>query len=109
MPGLSRRKVLIGAGAIAAAAAATPILSACQPTPKTGGSGKVVVMTDPHEFNADHRKTLESATKLKMEVVKSDLTTLYATWAGCNSPDIFRVQSSWAPQYISRTMLKYFQ
>ena len=109
MPGLSRRKVLIGAGAIAAAVAATPILSACQPTPKTGGSGKVVVMTDPNEFNDDDRKTLESATKLKIEVVKSDLTTLYAMWAAGNSPDIFRVQAAGVPQYISRKMLKDLQ
>src|SRR5207247_1759208 len=51
MSGISRRKVLIGAGALAAAAAASPILAACQPS-KTG-SGKVVVMTDPNEFNDD--------------------------------------------------------
>jgi len=110
MPGLSRRKVLIGAGALAAAAAATPILSACQPSPpKTGGSGKVVVMTDPNEFNDDDRKTLESATKLKIEVVKSDLTTLYAMWAAGNPPDLFRVQAAGVPQYISRKMVKNLQ
>jgi multiple sugar transport system substrate-binding protein len=110
MPGLSRRKVLIGAGALAAAAAATPILSACQPSPpKTGGSGKVVVMTDPNEFNEDDRKTLEAATKLKIEVVASNLTTLYAMWAAGNPPDVFRVQAAGVPQYISRKMVKNLQ
>src|SRR5205814_2309070 len=73
MSGISRRKVLIGAGALAATAAAAPILAACQPS-KTAGSGKVVVMTDPNEFNDDDRKTLETATKLKIEVVATDLT-----------------------------------
>src|SRR5438094_6118439 len=107
MSGISRRKVLIGAGALGAAAAASAILAACQPS-KTG-SGKVVVMTDPNEFNDDDRKTLESATKLKIEVVKSDLTTLYAMWAAGNSPDIFRVQAAGVPQYISRKMLKDLQ
>jgi len=109
-PRATRRQVLIGAGALAAAAAAAPILAACQPaTQKTGGSGKVVVMTDPNEFSDDDRKTLEDATKLKIEVVKSDLTTLYAMWAAGNPPDIFRVQAAGLPQYISRKMVKSLQ
>src|SRR5713226_5199687 len=107
MSGISRRKVLIGAGAIAATAAAAPILAAC--TTKTGGSGKVVVMTDPNEFNDDDRKTLEAATKLKIEVVASNLTTLYAMWAAGNPPDVFRVQAAGVPQYISRKMVKDLQ
>src|SRR3989441_7615877 len=109
MSGISRRKVLIGAGAIAATAAAAPILAACQTAPKTGGSGKVVVMTDPNEFNDDDRKTLETATKLKIEVVPSDLTTLYAMYAAGNPPDLFRVQAAGVPQYISRKMVKNLQ
>ena len=109
MPGTTRRKMLIGAGALAATAAAAPILAACQPTPKTGGSGKVVVMTDPNEFNDDDRKTLETATKLKIEVVASNLTTLYAMWAAGNPPDVFRVQAAGVPQYISRKMVKNLQ
>jgi multiple sugar transport system substrate-binding protein len=109
MSGISRRKVLIGAGAIAATAAAAPILAACQPTPKTGGSGKVVVMTDPNEFSEDDRKTLEAATKLKIEIVPSNLTTLYAMWAAGNPPDVFRVQAAGVPQYISRKMVKNLQ
>ncbi|TME32474.1 MAG: hypothetical protein E6I66_05255, partial [Chloroflexi bacterium] len=109
MSGISRRKVLIGAGAIAATAAAAPILAACQPAGKTGGSGKVVVMTDPNEFNDDDRKTLEAATKLKIEVVASNLTTLYAMFAAGNPPDVFRVQAAGVPQYISRKMVKNLQ
>src|SRR5947199_368124 len=108
MSGISRRKVLIGAGALAATAAAAPILAACQPS-KTAGSGKVVVMTDPNEFNDDDRKTLETATKLKIEVVASNLTTLYAMFAAGNPPDVFRVQAAGVPQYISRKMLKDLQ
>src|SRR5881296_3002233 len=107
MSGISRRKMLIGAGALAAAAAASPILAACQPS-KTG-SGKVVVMTDPNEFNDDDRKTLETATKLKIEVVASNLTTLYAMFAAGNPPDVFRVQAAGVPQYISRKMVKNLQ
>src|SRR5881628_3381364 len=107
MSGISRRKVLIGAGALAAATAASPILAACQPS-KTG-SGKVVVMTDPNEFNDDDRKTLETATKLKIEVVASNLTTLYAMFAAGNPPDVFRVQAAGVPQYISRKMVKNLQ
>src|SRR2546428_10793631 len=95
MSGISRRKVLIGAGALAAAAAASPILAACQPS-KTG-SGKVVVMTDPNEFNDDDRKTLETATKLKIEVVASNLTTLYAMFAAGDPPDGVRGQAAAAP------------
>src|SRR5205814_5046190 len=108
MSGISRRKVLIGAGALAATAAAAPILAACQPS-KTAGSGKVVVMTDPNEFNDDDRKTLETATKLKIEVVASNLTTLYAMFAAGNPPDVFRVQAAGVPQYISRKMVKNLQ
>src|SRR5438309_9045936 len=108
MPGTTRREVLIGAGALAAAAFAAPILAACQPA-KTGGSGKVVVMTDPNEFNDDDRKILEAATKLKIEVVASNLTTLYAMWAAGNPPDLFRVQAAGVPQYISRKMVKNLQ
>src|SRR5213594_4414583 len=84
MPGTTRRNVLIRAGALAATAVAAPILAACQPAAKTGGSGKVVVMTDPNEFNDDDRKTLEAATKLKIEVVASNLTTLYAMFAAAS-------------------------
>src|SRR6266487_416752 len=109
MSGISRRKVLIGAGALAATAAAAPILAACQPTTKTGGSGKVVVMTDPNEFNDDDRKTLEAATKLKIEVVASNLTTLYAMWAAGNPPDVFRVQAAGVQQYISPKIVKLSQ
>jgi len=109
-PRATRRQVLIGAGALVAASAAAPILAACQAsTPKTGGSGKVVVMTDPNEFSDDDRKILEDATKLKIEVVKSDLTTLYAMWAAGNPPDVFRVQAAGLPQYISRKMVKNLQ
>src|SRR5436309_14330051 len=108
MSGISRRKVLIGAGALAATAAAAPILAACQPAAKTG-SGKVVVMTDPNEFNDDDRKTLEAATKLKIEVVASNLTTLYAMFAAGNPPDVFRVPAAGVPQYISRRMVKNLQ
>src|SRR2546428_3856895 len=89
MSGIPRRRVLIGAGAIAATAAAAPILAACQPTAKTGGSGKGVVMTDPNEFNDDDRKKLEGATKLKNEIVKSDLTTPYAMFAAGEPPPRF--------------------
>src|SRR5205814_8904649 len=102
MSGISRRKVLIGAGALAATAAAAPILAACQPS-KTAGSGKVVVMTDPNEFNDDDRKTLETATKLKIEVVASNLTTLYAMFDGANPPGVVRVEEPGSPQYIART------
>src|SRR5438067_13456948 len=108
MSGISRRKVLIGAGALAATAAAAPILAARQPS-KTTGSGKVVVMTGPNEFNDDDRKTLETATKLKIEVVASNLTTLYAMFAAGNPPDVFRVQAAGVPQYISRKMVKNLQ
>src|SRR5438876_9339505 len=108
MSGISRRKVLIGAGALAATAAAAPMLAACQHS-KTTGSGKVVVMTDPNEFNDDDRKTLETATKLKIEVVASNLTTLYARVAAGNRPDGFRVQAADVPQYISRRMVKNLQ
>src|SRR5437660_9166213 len=92
MSGISRRKVLIGAGALAATAAAAPILAACQPS-KTAGSGKVVVMTDPNEFNDDDRKTLETATKLKIEVVASNLTTLYAMFAARSEEHTSELQS----------------
>src|SRR5438046_10337142 len=107
MSGISRRKVLIGAGALAAAAAASPILAACQPS-KTR-SGKVVVMTDPNEFNDKDVATLQDATKLKIEVVASNLTTLYAMFASGNPPDVFRVQAAGVPQYISRKMVKNLQ
>src|SRR5438094_549201 len=43
MSGISRRKVLIGAGALAATAAAAPILAACQPS-KTAGKGDLYGM-----------------------------------------------------------------
>src|SRR6059036_1383837 len=109
MPGTTRRNVLIRAGALAATAVAAPILAACQPAAKTGGSGKVVVMTDPNEFNDDDRKTLEAATKLKIEVVASNLTTLYAMWAAENPPEVFRVHAAGVPQYISRKMVKNLQ
>ena len=66
-------------------------------------------MTDPNEFSDDDRKTLENATKLKIEVVKSDLTTLYAMFAAGNPPDVFRVQAAGLPQYISRKMVKNLQ
>jgi multiple sugar transport system substrate-binding protein len=110
MPGTTRRRVLIGAGALAATAAAAPVLAACQPTatPK-GGSGKVVVMTDPNEFNDKDVATLQDATKLKIEVVPSNLTTLYAMYAAGNPPDVFRVQAAGIPQYISRKMIKNLQ
>src|SRR5438128_7293115 len=109
MSGISRRKVLIGAGALAATAAAAPILAACQLAGKTGGSGKVVVMTDPNEFNDDDRKTLEAGTNPEIEVVGSNLTTLYAMFAAGNPPDVFRVQAAGVPQYISRKMVKNLQ
>jgi multiple sugar transport system substrate-binding protein len=105
----TRRQVLIGAGALAAATAAAPILAACQPSTQKAGNGKVVVMTDPNEFSDDDRKTLEGATKLQIEVVSSDLTRLYAMWAAGNPPDIFRVQAAGIPQYISRKMVKDLQ
>jgi multiple sugar transport system substrate-binding protein len=107
----TRRQLLKGAGVLAAAAAAAPILSACQQTPTTpkSGSGKVVVMTDPNEFNDNDRKTLEDATKLKIEIVASDLTRLYAMYAAGNPPDVFRVQAAGVPQYISRKMIKNLQ
>src|SRR5213592_492772 len=107
----TRRQLLKGAGVLAAAAAAAPILAACQQTPTTpkGGSGKVVVMTDPNEFNDNDRKTLEDATKLKIEIVASDLTRLYAMYAAGNPPDVFRVQAAGVPQYISRKMIKNLQ
>jgi len=107
----TRRQLLKGAGVLAAAAAAAPILSACQPSPTTpkSGSGKVVVMTDPNEFNDNDRKTLEDATKLKIEIVASDLTRLYAMYAAGNPPDVFRVQAAGVPQYISRKMVKNLQ
>src|SRR2546428_12811526 len=105
MPGPTRRKLLIGAGALAAAAVAAPVLAACQPS-KTGGSGKVVVMTDPNEFSDKDVATLQDATKLKIEVVASNLTTLYAMWAAGNPPDGVRVQAAGVPQYISRKMEK---
>jgi multiple sugar transport system substrate-binding protein len=109
MPGTTRRKVLIGAGALAASAAAAPILAACQQATKTAGSGKVVVMTDPNEFNDKDVATLQDATKLKIEVVPSNLTTLYAMYAAGNPPDVFRVQAAGIPQYISRKMVKNLQ
>ncbi len=107
----TRRQLLKGVGVLAAAAAAAPILSACQQTPTTPkpGSGKVVVMTDPNEFNDNDRKTLEDATKLKIEIVASDLTRLYAMYAAGNPPDVFRVQAAGVPQYISRKMIKNLQ
>src|SRR5437879_12377361 len=66
-------------------------------------------MTDPNNFSHDDRKTLQNATKLKIEVVKSDLTTLYAMFAAGNPPDVFRVQAAGLPQYISRKMVKNLQ
>src|SRR6266540_4295127 len=106
----TRRQLLKGAGAVAAAAAAAPVFAACQQTatPKSG-SGKVVVMTDPNEFNDNDKKTLEDATKLKIEIVPSDLTRLYAMYAAGNPPDVFRVQAAGVPQYISRKMVKNLQ
>src|SRR3989442_1687132 len=62
MPGTTRRKVLIGAGALAAAAVASPVLAAGQPS-KTGVSGKAVVMTDPNGFNDKDVPTLQDAGK----------------------------------------------
>src|SRR5947207_15680707 len=108
MSGISRRKVLIGAGALAATAAAAPILAACQPS-KTAGSGKVVVMTDPNEFNDDDRKPPETATKLKIEVVASNLTTLYAMFAAGKPPDVLRVQAAAVRQSISPKWAKTIQ
>src|SRR4029434_1721357 len=98
----TRRQLLKGAGAVAATAAAAPVLAACQQTSTPKGSGKVVVMTDPNEFSDADRKTLEDATKLKIEIVPSDLTRLYAMYAAGNPPDVFRVQAAGVPQYISR-------
>src|SRR5688572_5940265 len=110
IPRATRRQVLKGAGALAAAAAAAPVIAACQQTttPKPG-SGKVIVMTDPNEFSENDRKILEEATKLKIEIVPSDLTRLYAMYAAGNPPDVFRVQAAGVPQYISRKMVKNLQ
>src|SRR5260370_8744 len=94
-----------------ALAVAAPVLAASPQTataPKPG-FGKVIVMTDPNEFSDDDRKALEDATKLKIEVVKSDLTTLYAMFAAGNPPDVFRVQGAGIPQYVSRKMVKNLQ
>ena len=106
-----RREVLKRTGALAAGLAAAPLIAACQPgttTPK-GGSGKVVVMTDPHEFGDADVKAIQDATKLKIEVVENDITRLYAMYAAGNPPDVFRVQAAGIPQYISRKMLKNLQ
>src|SRR5207249_81183 len=44
-----------------------------------------------------------------IEVVASNLTTLYAMFAAGNPPDVFRVQAAGVPQYISRKMVKNLQ
>src|SRR6266540_1563804 len=77
----TRRQLLKGAGAVAAAAAAAPVIAACQQPTTPKGSGKVVVMTDPNEFNDNDRKTLEDATKLKIEFFPGEPTPLYAMYA----------------------------
>ncbi|TMD60516.1 MAG: hypothetical protein E6I87_06635 [Chloroflexi bacterium] len=104
-----RREVLKRTGVLAAGIAAAPLIAACQTSTTTQKTGKVVVMTDPNEFGAEDVKAIEDATKLKLEVVKSDLTRLYAMYAAGNPPDLFRVQAAGVPQYISRKMVKNLQ
>lgn len=111
---ITRRRLLVGTGAAAAAIAAAPILAACQQAPQgTGttrsGPAKVVLMTDPNEFSDDDRKGLEAATGVQIEVIANDITRLYAMYAAGNPPDVFRVQAAGLPQYISRKMVKDLQ
>src|SRR5205823_4647931 len=112
-PRYGRREVLKRTGAFAAGAAALasagPLLAACQAATPKGGSGKVVLMTDPNEFGGEDIRAIEGATRLKREVVKSDLTRLYAMYAAGNPPDLFRVQAAGIPQYLSRKMIKNLQ
>jgi multiple sugar transport system substrate-binding protein len=110
---ITRRRLLAGTGAVAAAVAAGPLLAACQqPSPSAAqrsGPAKVVLMTDPNEFNEDDRKALETATGVQVEVIANDVTRLYAMYAAGNPPDIFRVQAAGLPQYISRKMVRPLQ
>jgi multiple sugar transport system substrate-binding protein len=110
---ITRRELLVGTGAAAAAVAGASFLAACQqPTQGTrtpSGPAKVVLMTDPNEFSEDDRKGLEAATGVQVEVIPNDVTRLYAMYAAGNPPDIFRVQAAGLPQYISRKMVKDLQ
>jgi multiple sugar transport system substrate-binding protein len=76
------------------------------PAVASGDASLVRIMIGRNEFSEDQQKQFEEANKdIKLEFVEVDMTTLFASAAAGNPPDIIRVQAPDVPQLIARNML----
>ncbi len=110
-PALSRRSLVRGAGALAGAAAAMPLLSACGGTVGTSSSstkvqaiksGTITIMSPTGEIPDAFVKGFEAAyPQIKVNQINTDATRLNAMLAAGNPPDLVRDAGTDVTPYIA--------
>lgn len=109
---ISRRSFVRGAGAVAGAAAAMPLLSACGGTVGTNSAsapkvqdikpGTITIMSPTGEISDDLVKGFEAAyPQLKVVQINTDATRLNAMLAAGNPPDVVRDAGTDVTPYIA--------